>query len=482
MRGYAVQILTGLTGSLVAAALFSLWAGLFRSPERSALALMLAVGVVVVGVVATVGIARMLEAQIRRVIEPRVADAIRPEIEKSIRAELARRTGIIELFDRFSACEQEILEALGRAHKVKVFLQIGKTVLSGATTFYDYLGDAKFAEGAHIQILRASIDNPYLAERVAHARKSKYDEWRDDLDNAERKVQTLVRLAAPRLEARQHKEGYVWRMFIFDSVAYVQPYLFSRQNSENATVLKINRCLSDSAEANALSLYGVFERYFDHKWDECRPEAASLDELIPPDDQSAVAAVCRYHQFFVFAVPRRYVEKDSRELLFHGIGGKRHPGETWTAALTRECFEETGESLTIRAAAKTRYVTTGASLDPVEIADSPKPYCVYRRRTGEDPNFVHEDVLWLVGYEATLNADRFAEPRSETAIILYLTGDLLRRTLQEKVTYAQIRDSQDGSRVVPAPGMNMDYSRYAVPAGLAILVAAEQRPRLSRRL
>src|SRR4029078_604174 len=119
--------------------------------------------------------------------------------------------------------------------------------------------------------------------------------------HATQKIENLIERKEATLKSRQHKEGYMWRLFIFEEVAYVQPYLYSKNNSDHAPVLKLSRYTLSSEkkqEENLSSLYKVFLNYFDFKWDECRPDTTSLTKLIPPGDATTVALAAKYHQFY----------------------------------------------------------------------------------------------------------------------------------------------------------------------------------------
>ncbi len=77
--------------------------------------------------------------------------------------------------------------------------------------------------------------------------------------------------------SRQHQEGYVWRFYIFDNYAYVQPYLYERKNDILAPVLKLAKHVSSGEQReNPKSLYKVFSKYFDNKWKEYNPSAPDL--------------------------------------------------------------------------------------------------------------------------------------------------------------------------------------------------------------
>ena len=278
----------------------------------------------------------------------------------------------------------------------------------------------------------------------------------------------------------------MWRLFIFDEIAYVQPYLYSKNNSEHAPVLKLSKSVisSEKKEENPSSLYKVFSNYFDFKWDECRPDTTTLSKFIPATDATTVAVAAKYHQFYIFAIPSRYIKPGNKEIPFHGVGGKRKVDEDWVAAIGRESMEEIGVTLTINSSARTRFHTTGAELQPISLDDTPRPYCVYKRTREADPNFAHPEVRWLIGYEGTLKIKNMDElkPRAEVGALVCLTGDMLLRTLQEKVTYKDIEKAEDGSRVILGLDVSLDMESRAVPAGLAIIIAAEQRPKFLRRL
>ncbi|MCY7288424.1 MAG: hypothetical protein LH624_09300 [Cryobacterium sp.] len=158
-----------------------------------------------------------LDGPLRRYYEPRVTDDLR----RRFWADLTEQIGLDQVFVSFLECEGEILEKMETSKRVDIFLQIGKTVLSGGTSFYDYLERAKLRDGAAVRILHARTSNRYLSERTARERGSSLLAWRDDLDNAARKVRTLQKATEQRVEARQHDEGFVWRIFLFDDVAYV---------------------------------------------------------------------------------------------------------------------------------------------------------------------------------------------------------------------------------------------------------------------
>jgi hypothetical protein len=487
-------IILGAISSLLAMALYFLLENFFGKPLDTTqkyliFGISFLLGTPIIAILGYKGLSIIVKTRIQPRVEQEVRASVESEIRKnldeSFRKELESKTGIVKIFDNFRECEAEILGHVETSSTVRVFLQIGKTVLGGTTSFYDYLGRIILPTGK-VRVLHASLESPYLSERIAYERDSDYKEWKVDLDHATHKIENLMERKDSTLKSRQHKEGYMWRLFIFDEIAYVQPYLYSKSNSELAPVLKLSKFVlsSEKKEENTSSLYKVFLNYFDFKWDEYRPDTTSLSRFIPVTDDTTVAVAAKYHQFYIFAIPSRYIKPGNKEIPFHGIGGKRMIDEEWVDAIERESMEEVGITITINSSARTRFHTTGAELQPISLDDTPRPYCVYKRTREADPNFAHPEVLWLIGYEGILKIKSLDElkPRAEVGALVCLTGDMLLRTLQEKVTYKDIEKAGDGSRIILGADASLEMQARAVPAGLAIIVAAEQRPKFLRKL
>jgi len=421
----------------------------------------------------------------------RAVAAYRANVRAEFDQELLHQTGVSRIFSNFAEAEPEILSQMSVSRNLRVFIQFGRAVLAGATVstsnFYDYLSDARLEREADVKILHAAIDNPYVTERSALTRGSHYAEWKADLEYAVQKCDSLAtKLAGSRVtfSSRGHKEGFLWRLFLLDDVAYMQPYLHLRKNAARAPVLKFRRTLASSDGTviqNDNSLYKVLSDYFDFKWEENRPDETDLADLTRGTFVSAVAALTRFRQTYVFIVPKRYVERTDREVPFHGIGGKRQGNESWVEALQREASEEIGAPLAIQSSSRTRYLTTGAELDSIELKDTPRPYCLYKRIRESDPNFADSDVLWLVGYEASLVASDYLGPQSEAAAVVYITGDMLFKSMVSAVTYRDIKKAP-GCNLIVREGVDLGLARRAVPSGIAAIVAAGERPKVLKRL
>jgi hypothetical protein len=282
MRQHLGSIISGVIAALLANALYFLIEyGSGKPLEPGPRSLLIGLGVGLVAFVLAALTARLLRNYVSARLRPRVEQEVRAGLEKEIRekiescerAQLESLTGIIRIYPNFTNCQKEILEHLKTSGSIRIFIQIGKSVLSGTgeKNFYDYLGNV-VPPNATVKILHASAESPYLSKERARERGSDYDEWIADLEFAKKKVE-ILRKRTTKIESRQHKEGYVWRLFIFDEFAYVQAYLSDRHTGETVPVLKLSRFLSSGERSeNPNSLYRAFLRYFDFKWDDYKPD------------------------------------------------------------------------------------------------------------------------------------------------------------------------------------------------------------------
>jgi 8-oxo-dGTP pyrophosphatase MutT (NUDIX family) len=201
------------------------------------------------------------------------------------------------------------------------------------------------------------------------------------------------------------------------------------------------------------------------------PATGRLADHVPADAPASVVGLVERGDTMVFVVPGRFLRRPGDSLAFHNVGGKRQPGEGWLAALQRESMEEIGVRLEVLSAPATRYLTTAGELDPVDVADEPRPYCIYHRTREVDPRVTEPAVAWIVGYQARIDPRTAVEPQSEIAAVLLLTPELVRATASRRVTYADIAATADGSELLVHPSADLDRNRVAVPAGLAALPA-----------
>ena len=277
---YLENIIIGVIPSLIAMALYFIIEFIFEDKLGKA-QLTLIIGLVVALVLTpiTILIYKNIQKKIQEKITPEIIEEITPLIKEDFYENLQAMTGIVKIFPNYPACDGEILEHLQVSKNVKIFLQIGKTVLAGTTNIYDYLASAKLEKGTNIKILHTNINNPHLSKNIADKRGSFYEEWVADTNYAYIKTKiihsTLTEITDEiSFESKLHNEGYIWRFFIFDDYAYVQPYLYKSNNSEQAPVYKISKYYTSSKHksVNNNSLYIVFLKLFNLKWEEDRKE------------------------------------------------------------------------------------------------------------------------------------------------------------------------------------------------------------------
>jgi hypothetical protein len=75
-------------------------------------------------------------------------------------------------------------------------------------------------------------------------------------------------------EVREHYEPFLWRIFLFDDVAYVSAYLHPSDNDSKTVVYKLHKSEN--------SLFVVFNKYFEYLWQKYDP---SSSPQLPTEDE-----------------------------------------------------------------------------------------------------------------------------------------------------------------------------------------------------
>lgn len=177
---------------------------------------------------------------------------------------MRERTGIIRVYDHLGACREDMQADFERAADIRLLLQIGRRELGDSTSSYFWsLAKAKHQPDVRIRILRASEQSPFLSEPRAEFRGTPVERWREDLRRLCKEISFLRDVYHVHVEERPHSEPYLWRIFIFDDVAYVSAYLHRRDNDSRAAVYK----LQDGPN----SLFTVFCKYFEYLWKKYDP-------------------------------------------------------------------------------------------------------------------------------------------------------------------------------------------------------------------
>jgi hypothetical protein len=180
-------------------------------------------------------------------------------------------TGIISIYDNLEACKKDMQIDIQKARDIRLLLQIGQAELGGGKTSLLYnLVLEKDQPGVRVRILRASKDSPFLSEKRAKFRQgTPAIYWQRDLESLDDKINRIREMNRKiEIEERRHKEPFLWRIFIFDDIAYVSAYLYRRGNDDQATVYKIQR---GANEQDGRSLFTIFSKYFDYLWKKWDP-------------------------------------------------------------------------------------------------------------------------------------------------------------------------------------------------------------------
>jgi len=178
---------------------------------------------------------------------------------------------------------------------VNIFLQIGMPIMSGGANFYDYIADRGFMKDVVLKILHAdTATNPYLSEKSAsHRTTSDFERWQVETEHASKMVRQLEDQRFGKEVARNHLDGYLWRLFVFDEYAYMQHYLYDQNNSSNAPVYKFSRSASGCEQdtSNDKYSYKTFSTFFDLKWEECKSDPVAICSILPQETKSSRGGV-----------------------------------------------------------------------------------------------------------------------------------------------------------------------------------------------
>lgn len=211
--------------------------------------------------------------KIVELLRPQFVSRVRSEIEKEAyekaRIEREVQTGIVKMYPKFDDfCKADILMDMRAAEEIRIFLQLGRTVIHTKSPFWICLNDIMRKPEVSIKILHASKQSHYFSKNRVLKRGT-------DLDYVIGIIEEFKEQLVPKgakFAARQHSECPFWRIFIFDNTAYVQPYLYYRLNEDRAPVFKLTRRLLSLAQNSETKLlYEAFLSYFDKIWEECVP-------------------------------------------------------------------------------------------------------------------------------------------------------------------------------------------------------------------
>ncbi|WP_420629629.1 hypothetical protein [Candidatus Leptofilum sp.] len=172
---------------------------------------------------------------------------------------MRERTGIIEIYENLNQCKEDMQKDFHEATNICLLLQIGRKELGdGESSFFWSLAKEKNSSGTSIRVLRAAPNSPFLSEERAKFRNTPVKRWGEDIRRLDKQIELLKDTYDYNIEGREHSEPYLWRIFIFDDIAYVSGYLHTSDNDKHAFVYKL--------EEGPDSLYMVFSKYFEYLW------------------------------------------------------------------------------------------------------------------------------------------------------------------------------------------------------------------------
>jgi hypothetical protein len=172
---------------------------------------------------------------------------------------LAEQMGLIATFENLEACRLDIQKEFERASDISLLLQLGRRELGDRkSSLFWSIAEQKSHVGVRIRILHASTNSPFLSDARAKFRGTPVGQWHEDLRRLREEIQRLKEFHEVKVEEREHSEPFLWRIFIFDDVAYISAYLYQKENDIKAPVYKFRR--GDG------SLYNIYSKYFEYLW------------------------------------------------------------------------------------------------------------------------------------------------------------------------------------------------------------------------
>jgi hypothetical protein len=403
------------------------------------------------------------------------SSSIKSLISTEIESNTKDIPGIIKTFKNMSFCENDILEQIRSSNEIKIFFYLGKTILAGAQkSIYDSL--EKYVKStSKIRILHSGEKNKYLTRRISLERDSNHQGWISDIRYAKEKIESLKNRSKGAVYSRTHQEAYYWTIFLFDEVAYVQPYIYLKSNTEKSPVLKIAR------DSNEGSLYNLYDTYFERKWDESTPSECSIEEIIGETDEQkeegkiSVSAKIIFNDLHLFVTPKRYIDEKNGVVYFHSPGGKVGGKEDFIDAIKREIQEEIDCAAEIVGKPRTFVLSDHSDIGEISLKQKNPPLYLYRSpKNNSQINNPSPSKLWTLGYEAILQDGSRPKPQKEIFAILMLSKAALKSSIERRLRVRDILIANDGSKLITSIGVSLKPHWTIEPRGLARIIASTE--------
>jgi hypothetical protein len=172
--------------------------------------------------------------------------------------------GLIRVYKNYDLARGAIERDFEKADQAQIFMQLGHGIIGGNRSLLFERARCKVKRNFRMMLLYGDKESPFLSEGRSAERGSNYKEWISAMRVTESSIDAL-RHENLRIEARKHREAYLWRLFILGDVVYVLPYIFERGNSQRAPVLCFKK------DSGGGSVYEIFVRYFESVWETGTP-------------------------------------------------------------------------------------------------------------------------------------------------------------------------------------------------------------------
>ncbi len=213
------------------------------------------------------------EIKIRRLPDEIPADELAENAKRLAVKLQSESTGIIAVYENLDMCAQDMQNEFEKAKNVRLLLQIGRRELGDGKSSLFWSGSKlKTKPDEKIQVLRASAKSPFLSEERARKRGgTTVTRWRKHLQDLHDEIVYLHDDCHVQIEEEEHCEPFLWRIFLFDDIAYVSGYIFRREVDSKCVVYKFRQ--------GGNSLYSVFDKYFRYLWLKYSPTSIKKDEI-----------------------------------------------------------------------------------------------------------------------------------------------------------------------------------------------------------
>ncbi len=142
--------------------------------------------------------------------------------DNQLKSNLAAQMGIVAIFENLEACRADMQKEFEKANHIRLLLQLGRRELGDRkTSMFWSLAQQKNQVGVDIRILRASENSPFLSEARAKVRGTPVGQWQEDTRRLREEIQRLKDVYQIKAQDREHFEPFLWRIFLFDDVAYI---------------------------------------------------------------------------------------------------------------------------------------------------------------------------------------------------------------------------------------------------------------------